>query len=141
MARSTDRVEFLARVPLLARCSKKELKLLDENATIEEIPKSEDVVREGQLGDLCYVILSGEASVRVRGRNLAILRPGECFGELAVLDPGPRTATVTALSDMELLVLHPEAFLAAVKNNPNMAMKLLTALAQRLRVVDAQLYR
>jgi CRP-like cAMP-binding protein len=79
------------------------------------------------------VILEGRAKASVRGRKSTHMGPGECFGEMALLHAAPRSATVTAMSDMHLLVLSSREFSALVEDVPSVARKVLAAMAERLR--------
>jgi CRP-like cAMP-binding protein len=97
------------------------------------------VCREGEPGHDFYVILEGEATVEQAGRHLRRLGPGEFFGELALFDRGPRSATVTAATDMRLLRLPELEFSAVLDEVPALAHKLLAALAGRVRDAEARL--
>lgn len=95
---------------------------------------------QNSVGREAFVILEGTAEVRRNGRKIATLGPGTCVGEMALLDHGPRTATVTATSDMKVLVLGAREFSAIVDEVPPIAHKLLKALAGRVRELDAKTY-
>jgi len=96
------------------------------------------LTREGRIGREFFLILSGTVAVTQKGRRVNTLGPGDFFGELAALDPGPRTATVTALSDLEVLIIGPREF-AAMAEIPGFRDALFKSMAGRLRDVDAQL--
>ena len=98
----------------------------------------EVLAREGRIGREFFLILSGTVAVTQQGRRVNTLGPGDFFGELAAMDPGPRNATVTALSDLEVLIIGPREF-AAMADIPGFRDALLKAMARRLRDVDAQL--
>lgn len=95
------------------------------------------LVSEGSSGSEFFVILEGTAKVSRRGRKVATLGPGAAFGELALLDKAPRNATVTAETDMELVVLGQREFGGVIDEVPGVARKLLTGMARRLREADA----
>lgn len=100
--------------------------------------------REGDPGDSLYVIAQGKiklgrTSPDGRENLVAILGPGEMFGELSLFDPGPRTMTATAVAETELLGLRNESLTAVLTGRPGVAKCLLAALAQRLRRTNAHL--
>jgi CRP-like cAMP-binding protein len=96
------------------------------------------VVTEGQLGHEFYLLLSGSASVRRNGRKIATLGPGQYFGEMALLDRGPRSATIVIEEPAELLVIGQREFLAVLDQVPALAHKLLVNMAVRLREADTK---
>jgi CRP-like cAMP-binding protein len=93
---------------------------------------------EGSMGHEFYLILDGNAAVRKAGRKVATLGPGQYFGEMALLDKGPRSATVVAETPMTLLVIGQREFAAVLDEVPTMAHKLLAVMAGRLREADAR---
>lgn len=102
------------------------------------VPRGTVVFAEGEAGDRMYVIVDGKvklghASADGRESLLAVLGPGEMFGELSLFDPGPRTATATALTDARVLGLGHESLRPWLAGRPEVAEALLAALAQRLR--------
>ena len=99
------------------------------------------LVAQDRPGDGLYIVYSGRVKVVMYGANgrevtLAILRPGEVFGELSMLDGAPRSATVVAMSDAQLLALPREDFMRHLERNPQTALNLLGELARRLRRAD-----
>src|SRR5207248_6911876 len=95
------------------------------------------LMTEGQPGQEFFVIVDGEVGVTAGSETLAKLGPGAYVGELALLDPGPRTATVTALRDTSAVLLGSREFYAAVEESPVLARKLLAGMAHRLREVSS----
>ena len=87
-----------------------------------------------------FVLVDGEATAKRNGRKVATLGPGAAFGELSLLDRGPRTATVTADTECTLLVMGAREFSGVLDDVPGIAHKLLGALASRIRELDAKLY-
>ena len=132
-------LDQLADVPLFSSCSRKELRLLARAADRVQVPAGKVLVEEGRPGHEFFLILAGTATVRRGGTEVATLGPGEHFGELALLDRGPRSATVVADTELELLVLGQREFSAVVDEVPSLAHKLLAKLAQRLRDADARM--
>jgi len=137
MARSDASVDLLAQVPLFSACSKKELQTIAKRAQDVTVPAGTAVVREGEAGDAFYVIVSGQAEVVRSGQVVATIGAGSFFGDLALLDRAPRNATVTAITDMELVVLGQREFSTMLDESGGFARKLLVALAHRLREMDA----
>ena len=96
----------------------------------------EVLCEEGTTGHEFFLIVKGTASVKRKGRKVATLGPGKWFGELALLDRQPRSASIVADTDMELLVLEQRHFLGLLDSMPTLARKMLGALASRLREAD-----
>lgn len=139
MARDSQ-LDYLAEVPLFAAFSKRDLQKIVRSSDVIEVEAGRVIVEQGATGHECFVILDGTAAVKRSGRRVATLEPGSQFGELALLDGGPRTATVTALTDMSLLVLGQREFAAILDEVPGLAQKILASLAQRLRELDRKIY-
>jgi CRP-like cAMP-binding protein len=91
------------------------------------------IAREGEPGVGLFVIVDGTAEVTIGGAKKATLGPGDFFGEIALLDGGPRTATVTATSDIEMLGLTEWVFRGLMQEHPSIAVKTLQQMASRLR--------
>jgi CRP/FNR family cyclic AMP-dependent transcriptional regulator len=137
MARRDAPTALLAQVPLFSACSKKELQALARRAEERTVKAGEVLVREGAAGDAFYVIVSGDAEVERHGTVVATIGAGAFFGDLALLDRAPRNATVTAKTDMELIVLGQHEFSAMLDEAGGFARTLLVGLAHRLREMDA----
>ena len=126
-------VEQLSRVPLFSGCSRRDLQ------TIARVVKDIDhgagtvIAREGEPGIGLFVIVDGYADVTIGGVKKATLGPGDFFGEIALLDGGPRTATVTATSDIQMLGLTEWVFRGLMQQHPSIAVKTLQQMATRLR--------
>jgi CRP-like cAMP-binding protein len=133
MEGSTVVVEWLRQVPLFSACSKRELRAIA--GVVKEVhhPKGTVIAREGNPGVGLFVIVDGEAVVTIGGRRMAVLRRGDYFGEIALLDGGPRSATVTARSDVRLLGLTEWVFRGLLQEHPSIAVKTLESMAGRLR--------
>jgi len=138
MARQRELAEYLANVPLFSACSKKDLALVAKKAVCVLVDARKLIVREGAAGSEFFVIIDGQCEVSRHGQPVATLGPGAFFGDLALLDRAPRNATITALTDMELLVLGQRDFHALIDEVPGFAHKLLAGLAHRLRENDAK---
>jgi len=131
-------VERLKAVDQLRDCTEAQLEEVARLADRMQVGEGEVLTREGRIGREFFLILSGTVAVTQKGRRVNTLGPGDFFGELAALDPGPRTATVTALSDLEVLIIGPREF-AAMAEIPGFRDALFKSMAGRLRDVDAQL--
>jgi CRP/FNR family cyclic AMP-dependent transcriptional regulator len=130
-------LEHLAGVPMFRALSKKDLGRVARLAEDYQVPKGQVLVAEGKRESQFYLIVDGRARVTRARRTVAKLGPGDYFGELALLDPGPRNATVTAESDMEVLELGSREFGGLLEEVPGIARKLLAGLARRLHEADA----
>jgi CRP-like cAMP-binding protein len=128
----------LANVPLFRACSKQDLRHIARLADSDTTSAGEVLVREGSRGNELYVIVHGEAAVTREGTTVATLKAGDYFGELAVLSPAPRTATVTATTDMEVLIVTARELAILLADVPLFARKLLTGMAGRIQDADAR---
>ncbi len=133
-----DIVARLANVPIFSGCSKRELALIARSAKTVAHRKGTVIAREGEPGVGLFVILEGECEVTVGGRRRARLGPGDFFGEIALLDGGPRTATVTAITDVTLAGITGWVFRGLITEHPRIALKTLEAVAGRLRSITKE---
>jgi CRP-like cAMP-binding protein len=117
--------ESLKGIPVFASLSDGELELLVPVFTEHAFPTGHVIAREGTPGFGFFVIESGTATVTVRGEERATIGPGDHFGEIALLDPGPRSATVTASSDMKAHMLSAMEFRPLVHEHPALAWSML----------------
>jgi CRP/FNR family cyclic AMP-dependent transcriptional regulator len=132
-------VERLKTVPLFSGCSDRELASLGRFLKEVEYPAGRQIVKEGDAGFGLHVILDGEAKVVVGDRTRKRLGPGAFFGEISLLDRGPRTATVVAETPVRALSLSAWHFRAALKEHPSLAVKMLEEMARRVRATDQSL--
>ncbi len=123
----------LAKVPLFSGCSKRELDVIARAAKEVSHRQGTEIAREGERGIGFFLITEGTAKVTIGGKTKAKLGPGEFFGEIALLDGGPRTATVTATSPIKLLGLTAWVFRGLIQEHPSIALKTLEQVAARLR--------
>jgi len=133
LATMKDMVEGLAAVPLFSGCSKRELQTISRAVKPIEHEAGTVIAREGEPGIGLFVIADGQAEVTIGGKKKATLGPRDFFGEIALLDGGPRTATVTAKTDIKLLGLTEWVFRGLMQEHPSIAIKTLEAMAGRLR--------
>lgn len=132
------KLDHLSKVKMFASLNKKELGLVAKASDVLTVAAGTDIVTEGEIGHEFYLISSGSAVVKRKGRKVATLGPGGYFGEMALLDRGPRTATVTADQPTQLIVLGQRQFMALLDQVPPVAHKLLVAMATRLREADSK---
>ena len=130
--RSDPKIAAMARVPLFARCSKKELASIASLADEVDLPAGKVLASEGDRGREFFVVLDGSADVRHDGQELASLSAGDFFGEIALVTDKARTATVTATSPMRALVITDRAFRELLRTSPEIQGKVLAAVADRL---------
>lgn len=133
-------LDHLASVPLFSACSKKELQAVSRASDEVTLPAGRVLCEQGTTGREAFVIIEGTAEVRINDARVATLGPGSCVGELALLDHGPRTATVVAETDVRALVIGVREFAAILDEVPPMTHKLLRALAARIRELDSEIY-
>jgi CRP-like cAMP-binding protein len=126
------KIERLSQAQIFSACNKRELAKIAALSDEVEVPAGRVLIREGDFGHEFFVIESGTAKATIRGRKGTAMGPGECFGEMALLHRAPRSATVTAESDMHLLVLNSREFSTLMDDVPSVARKVLAAVAERL---------
>ena len=133
MANSDPKIKALSAVGLFSGCSQKELQSVAGLCTQLSLEKGFVLTTEGTPGRECFVIADGTARVTIGGRKVGEVGPGECVGEMALLDGGLRTATVTAESPMNVYALSVSEFKSLLGVSPTIVRKIATSLAQRLR--------
>ena len=129
-------VELLQRVPLFGDFEPNELQRLARSFKERTFDAGSTVVGEGRTGAGFFVIESGEATVSTHGEERRKLGPGEYFGEIALIDEGARSATITADTDLRCYGLTSWEFRPLVESNASMAWKLLETMAKRLRAAQ-----
>ena len=129
-----EKVELLKRTALFAQCTKAELIEVALSTDEREASEGEGLTEEGRRGREFFILVDGSVAVTRRGKKLADLGPGDWFGEIAILTYKPRTATVTAISRVRLLVIDDRAFRRIVETTPRIALKVLRSVAERLEL-------
>jgi len=124
--------------PLFSALDDESAATLRASMTMVKVPKGNTLFKEGDAGDRLFVVVEGKlklgtSSIDGRENLLSILGPGEMFGELSLFDPGPRTATATAVTDARVLALAHDQVIGLVTQHPQVSLELLARLAQRLR--------
>ena len=129
--------DAIGQVPLFSALPSRHVRRLSDLAVEERLMEGATIVREGDIGDTFYAILEGEAKVTSKsGRVINRLRPGDFFGEISLLDGGPRTANVVADTPMVVLGITRKGFLRAITDQPDISVKLLEYAASLLRRLD-----
>jgi CRP-like cAMP-binding protein len=126
------RVERLRSVPLFVGCTDKELGFIASRVDEVDLPAGKVLTEKGRSGGDFFIILEGQAEVDA-DQGKRTLGPGEFFGEIALIDNGPRTATVRAVTPMRCLVLGHAQFRDVLHQNGEIAVKILRAVTERLR--------
>ncbi|MCB9742469.1 MAG: cyclic nucleotide-binding domain-containing protein [Alphaproteobacteria bacterium] len=141
----SGRLATLARIPLFAYCTERELLAIAGLTRPTRYPAGQPVFQERDLGQAMYLVVSGRLAVVKGGREISRLAKGAFFGEMSMLDQPRRSATVRSLEDSELLVITRDAFFALLKRDPTLAVKvlwnMLRHVSARLRTTSDQLAR
>ena len=115
------KIESLKRAPLFEDLSRKELVQLARLTDDVEVPAGKVLCKEGDLGLEFFVLVDGKVDVARNGRRVATLGAGDFVGEISLLEPTPRTATVTAKTALRFFVLTPKAFQQVLDENPSVS--------------------
>jgi CRP-like cAMP-binding protein len=126
-------------VPLFEGLTKKQLKKVADLADVARFMSGATIVKQGDIGDSFYVVLTGQAKVVVSGRTVNRLLPGDHFGEISLLDGKPRTASVAAETEMTLVIIMQKDFLALLAKDPEITLVLLEGMARTVRRLDRSL--
>jgi len=134
-----DKIDRLEDVGLLSGCSRRQLRAIARISEVIEVPAASVLARAGQPGEEFFLIMDGSARVEVSARKRSRLEPGQYFGEMSLLDGGPRSASVLAETPLRLLVIKRRDFTTLLKEAPELTQSLLATLSQRLRQAEANL--
>jgi CRP/FNR family cyclic AMP-dependent transcriptional regulator len=126
------KVELLKKVPLFSRLNKKGLQDVAHITDELDLPAGKEMATEGDRGREFFVLLEGEAEVTKGGKRINTMKKGDFFGEIALVTKMPRTASVTATTDVEVLVITERDFDALVKRSPEIGRQVAEALAERV---------
>ena len=129
------RIELLKRVQLFADCTKAELTKVAEKAREIHVASGSVIVEQGSKGDKFFVLAEGLAHVHVDGHKVASIGAGSFFGEMAIIEHSPRSATVTAELPSRLLVIDEKDF-EMVRSMPSVADKVMKSMSTRLRAAN-----
>jgi CRP-like cAMP-binding protein len=137
MTSRSAQVNLLSGVALFAGLTKKEAGFVLQFMRDHDYPAGKVIVEEGEMGGRFFLIVSGTAVVTRRGRRIRRLGPGDSFGDIALIDGGPRSATVAAETPVSTLSLAVWNFKATLLENPSITYKLVLALCRRLRDAES----
>jgi CRP/FNR family transcriptional regulator, cyclic AMP receptor protein len=133
---STD--ERLARIPLFEGLSKKQLSQVSSLMTPLDLKAGEVLARQGEIGREFFILLEGQVEVARDGEIIAVRGPGDFIGEIALLDNRPRTATVTATTDVVVEVLNRGEFASLLAEAPELSAQVMATMARRLAALDRE---
>jgi CRP/FNR family transcriptional regulator, cyclic AMP receptor protein len=134
MAKQTDpKLTLIASVPLFTGFNRREIEAVGRLMDEVDVKDGRVLIREGAAGREFFIVISGTVRVERNGRKINELGPGDFMGEIALIDRGPRTATVIAAEPCRLLVLDIGGFRTLVSKYPSVQGKIMKALAERLR--------
>jgi CRP/FNR family transcriptional regulator, cyclic AMP receptor protein len=140
-AKQEDKIERLKEVPIFESCSEKQFRSVARIARIFDVAANTVLARAGEPGDEFFLIIDGSARVDVSPKKHVLLRPGEFFGEMSILDGGPRSATVVAETPVRLLIISRRHFAALLKDVPGLTETLLVTLSKRVRQAEKRAER
>ena len=138
MARG-DVTAFLSNVPLFEGFSKADLKKIVKEANEDRFGPKTPIVTEGESGGRFFLILEGQADLVIGGRKRRGLGPGDHFGEMSILDKGPRSASVIAASEVRTLSIASWNFLSMLQEDFRLAKKVMIGMSRRIRELDRSL--
>jgi CRP-like cAMP-binding protein len=130
--RRDAKAEMLRRVPLLSRCSRRDLHEVAALAEERNLDAGVELTAEGDPGREFFILIDGRVSVRRRKRKIAEIGSGGFFGEIALLTEAPRNATVETIAPTRVLVLRSHHFKSLLQRNASMAVRIMQTLAERV---------
>ena len=136
-AKQSVRVEALGHVALFKDLSKRNLTRIDQIGYVKHLRAGDVLMTQGDPGNEMMVVIDGRAAVRRGKRKIGECGPGQCLGEMALLDKEPRSATVVALEPMRLVVIPGTDFRKLLAKMPRLTEGLLSAMSARLREANA----
>lgn len=135
--RSDRKLDLLSDVPLFAGLDRSDLARVARLVDIVDVEAGRTLIHQGSLRREFFVLVDGQVVVEVDDVPVACLGPGDFFGELAILDMGARTATVRTATEGQVLVVSAQAFRTLMSDEPLVASRVLTAVATRVRDLEA----
>jgi CRP-like cAMP-binding protein len=138
--RIEEQTELLGRADLFQGLSKRQLREIAKVSGSRRVAEGQELVKEGAAGSVCFLILDGAAKVTRHGRTVKQLGPGDFFGEMSLLTKAPRTASVIAGTPMECVTLSASALKQVLLDNPQIALAMLSSMAERVAELDRKVY-
>ncbi|HET8575569.1 MAG TPA: cyclic nucleotide-binding domain-containing protein [Methylomirabilota bacterium] len=135
-AKQDDKIERLKEVPIFEGCSQRQLRSVARIARVFDVAADTVLARAGEAGDEFFLLIDGTARVEVSPEKRVLLHPGEFFGEMSILDGGPRSATVIADTPVRLLAISRRHFSMLLKEVPGLTQTLLVTLSRRVRQAE-----
>src|SRR5216683_3319516 len=129
-------LRHLQRVPLFSGFNEDELRRVAELSRIVEVPAGTVITQIGDAGDSFFIIIDGMAAVRTPVGAGSQLQPGDCFGEMSLVDGEPRSATIVAATDLRLLIVDRFHFWRLLDETPDLIRRILTILSRRVRRLE-----
>jgi CRP-like cAMP-binding protein len=130
--RHDEKIDHLQKIPLFADLSKKELRFLAQMTSETSVREGSTLVKQGETGQEAMIVEDGTADVLRDGVKIDDLGPGDFFGEMSLINHMPRNADVVATSDMDLLVMDAREFSSVLSEYPEVAVKILKTVVERL---------
>jgi len=140
-ARQEDKIERLKELPIFEGCNQRQLRSVAKIARVFDVAAGTVLARAGEPGNEFFLIIDGSVRVEVSSEAHVLLHPGEFFGEMSILDGGPRSATVIADSPVRLLVISRRQFSMLLEDVPGLTQTLLATLSRRVREAEARAER
>ena len=131
-----EKLELLRRIPLFGGCDHRHVQRIGQLAEEVDVPAGKVLIRQGEIGGDLMILASGSVAVERDGARIGTLGPGDYFGEIALIDGGARTATVTTEAPSRLVVVGHREFHALMDEMPAVAAQILATLARRVRTLD-----
>lgn len=143
MLSTTDKMLFLKRVSIFSGMTLEQIRVLTSHLDEQHFLPGEVILLEGDFSQELYILVSGQVRIvkdrgKAQERTLAVLGPGDFFGEMAIFESAPRSATAVAEEEAELLVLSPDKFKQTIYQKPDMAFEIFRELSARLRRREEQ---
>jgi CRP/FNR family cyclic AMP-dependent transcriptional regulator len=139
MLTSVDRLLFIRKVPVFQELRDEFLMRLVPALEELSFPTKHTIVTQGEEGRSLYILISGQVRIHIGDRDLAMLEPGNCFGEMSVFDAEPRSASVTTLEPCDCLMLTQLQLYEAIEETPGIAVNIIRLLSRRIRELNEKL--